>query len=218
LSFHSQESSLHKVFTWFLLLIVCFCFFYGLCLLVFSFALNFWWTGFHSIFLFTGLFFLDDEFEQNKIKINITGLMIWWWMWNERLQLFHILDSFFYLTPQVWISWLFDPTSQNKCCFVLFLLLFCRIGLPNNNNKQWHGNFLQLCCSFVPLGWSLKPNYCWEIWFPEIVKKGLLLLFSIIMPTWFFTDIFTPKNNNYVSEYFLKHFNLVLTLELSYQV
>ncbi len=42
LSFHSHESSLHKVFTWFLL-IVCFCFLFRLCLLVFSFALYFCW-------------------------------------------------------------------------------------------------------------------------------------------------------------------------------
>ncbi len=67
LSFHSHESSLHKVFTWFWL-IVCFCFFYGLCLLVFSFAVNFWRMGSHPWFLFTGFFFLDDEFKQNKIK------------------------------------------------------------------------------------------------------------------------------------------------------
>ncbi len=39
------------------LLIVCFCFFFGLCLLVFSFALYFWWMGSHPWFLFTGFFF-----------------------------------------------------------------------------------------------------------------------------------------------------------------
>jgi hypothetical protein len=44
LSFCNHESSLHRVITWFLL-IVCFCFFFGLCLLVFSFTLYFQWMG-----------------------------------------------------------------------------------------------------------------------------------------------------------------------------
>jgi hypothetical protein len=43
LSFRSHESSLHRAFIWFYFVIVCFCFFFGLCLLVFSFALHFWW-------------------------------------------------------------------------------------------------------------------------------------------------------------------------------
>jgi hypothetical protein len=55
LTFCSYESSLHKVFTWFLL-IVCFCFFFGLCLLVSSFARYFWWMGSHPWFLFTQFF------------------------------------------------------------------------------------------------------------------------------------------------------------------
>ncbi len=49
LSFRSHEYSLHRVFTW-LLLIVCFCFFFWLCLFVFSFALHFWWMGSHPWF------------------------------------------------------------------------------------------------------------------------------------------------------------------------
>jgi hypothetical protein len=44
LFFYCHESSLHRVLTWFLL-IVCFCFFFRLCLVVFSFALYFWWMG-----------------------------------------------------------------------------------------------------------------------------------------------------------------------------
>jgi hypothetical protein len=52
LLFHSHESPLHKVFIW-LLLIVYFCFFFGLCLFVFSFALYFWWVGSHPWFWFT---------------------------------------------------------------------------------------------------------------------------------------------------------------------
>jgi vacuolar-type H+-ATPase subunit I/STV1 len=39
--FVAMSPLLHRVFTWFLL-IVCFCFFFGLCLLVFSFALYFY--------------------------------------------------------------------------------------------------------------------------------------------------------------------------------
>ncbi len=51
------ESSLHRVFlTWFLL-IVCFCFVFGLCLRVFSFALYFRWMGSLPWFWFTGFFF-----------------------------------------------------------------------------------------------------------------------------------------------------------------
>jgi hypothetical protein len=63
----TRESSLHKVFMWFLL-IVCFCFFFGLCLLVFSFALYFWWMGSHPWFLFTGFFFftLISDIEYNS--------------------------------------------------------------------------------------------------------------------------------------------------------
>ncbi len=137
------------------------------------------------------------------------GLLIWWWMSNESLQLFYILDSFFYLTAQVWISWLFDPTSQNKffcCCF----FCCCSAGLVYLATTTNHhmGNFLQVCCSFYTLGWSLKPNYCWDIWFPEIMKKGFYYYFFI--PTWFnFHWHFHPpkkklnnNNNNYVSGYF----------------
>ncbi len=51
LSFDSYESSLDRVFTW-IWLIVCFCF---SCLLVFSFALYFWWMGSHPWFVFTFL-------------------------------------------------------------------------------------------------------------------------------------------------------------------
>ncbi len=64
LSFGSYESSLHSVFTWFLL-IVCFCFMFRLCLLVFSFALYFWWMGSHPWFLFTGFFFFTKS--SNKL-------------------------------------------------------------------------------------------------------------------------------------------------------
>ncbi len=49
LSFCRHESSLHRVFAWFLL-IVCFRFFFWLCLFVFSFALYFWWMGSHPWF------------------------------------------------------------------------------------------------------------------------------------------------------------------------
>ncbi len=53
LSFCSHESSLHRVFIWFLL-IVCFWFFFRLCLFVFSFALYFCYRGSHSWFWFIG--------------------------------------------------------------------------------------------------------------------------------------------------------------------
>jgi hypothetical protein len=56
LTFHCHESSLHRVFTWFVLMYVfvstlgCVCF-------VFSFALYFCWMGSHPWFLFTGFSF-----------------------------------------------------------------------------------------------------------------------------------------------------------------
>jgi hypothetical protein len=43
--FHSHGSYVHRVFTLFLLHIVCFCFFFGLYLLVLLFALHFRWMG-----------------------------------------------------------------------------------------------------------------------------------------------------------------------------
>jgi hypothetical protein len=52
-------------FTWFLL-IVCFCFFFGLCLLVFSFALYFWWMGSLHWFLCKGVFFFLNTFVPRK--------------------------------------------------------------------------------------------------------------------------------------------------------
>jgi len=49
-SFHNHESYLHRVFPFFLL-IICFHFFFGLCLFVLSFVLYFWWMGFYPWFL-----------------------------------------------------------------------------------------------------------------------------------------------------------------------
>jgi hypothetical protein len=56
---YKRESSIVFTFffSFFFWLIVCFCFFFGLCLLVFSFALYFWWMGYHPWFLYTGFFF-----------------------------------------------------------------------------------------------------------------------------------------------------------------
>jgi hypothetical protein len=51
LSFCSHESSLHRALIW-VLLIVCFWFFFRLCLLVFSFALYFCYMGSHPLFWF----------------------------------------------------------------------------------------------------------------------------------------------------------------------
>ncbi len=53
----NHGSYFHRVFTW-LLLIVGFCFFFGLCLRVFSFALHFWWMGSHPWILYTGFLLL----------------------------------------------------------------------------------------------------------------------------------------------------------------
>ncbi len=65
MSFCSHGSSLHKVFTWFLLIV-----FFELCRLVFSFALHFWWTGSHPWFLFTRFFSFSmaklENIEENK--------------------------------------------------------------------------------------------------------------------------------------------------------
>jgi hypothetical protein len=63
LSFHSHESSLHRVFTFCIMSLPDFCSLFafvcifGLCLLVFSFALYFWWMGSHPWLLFTGFYF-----------------------------------------------------------------------------------------------------------------------------------------------------------------
>jgi hypothetical protein len=61
----------YKVFTWFLL-IVWFCFFFRLCLLVFSFAFYFWWMGSHPWFLFIGFFFVDLSIF--KVKFTPQGI------------------------------------------------------------------------------------------------------------------------------------------------
>jgi hypothetical protein len=68
MSFCSHGSSLHRVFTWFLL-IVCFCFFFELCQLVFSFALHVWWMSSHPWFLFTKFFsFSNGEARKHRRK------------------------------------------------------------------------------------------------------------------------------------------------------
>jgi len=53
----NHGSYLHRVFTR-LWLIVGFCFFFGLCLLVFSFDLYFWWMGSHPWILYIGFLLL----------------------------------------------------------------------------------------------------------------------------------------------------------------
>jgi hypothetical protein len=54
LSFCSHESFVHRIFIWFSFTIF---FFFGLCLLVFSFASYFCWMGSHPWFLFIIFFF-----------------------------------------------------------------------------------------------------------------------------------------------------------------
>jgi hypothetical protein len=71
LSFCNNESSLHKVFIW-CLSIVYFCFFFGLCLLVFSFALYLWWMSSYPWFLFTRFFF-----QICKDQLNRTSRFFW---------------------------------------------------------------------------------------------------------------------------------------------
>jgi hypothetical protein len=62
--FRNHESSLHRAFTRFFY-IVCFFSSFGLCLLVFSFALYFWWMGSHPWFLFYKVFVLNITVEPN---------------------------------------------------------------------------------------------------------------------------------------------------------
>jgi len=83
-------------------------------------------------------------------------LMIWCWMSNESLRLFCILDSFFFiLLHKFGSAGYFIPLAKTN--FVLFLLLFCRIGyLANNNKKQSHGKLSAALLQFCTLGWSLK--------------------------------------------------------------
>jgi len=61
LSFRSLESYLHKVFfsLFFVDYLFLFFFVFGLCLLVVSFALYFWWMASHPWFLYTRFFFLS---------------------------------------------------------------------------------------------------------------------------------------------------------------
>jgi hypothetical protein len=75
-------------------------------------------------------------------------------MSNESLQLFYILDSFFYLTPQVWISWLFHSIAKT-----IFIFLFCFVcvvvlqdWLPGNNKKPSHGKLSAGLLQFCTLG------------------------------------------------------------------
>jgi hypothetical protein len=84
LSFCNNESSLHKVFIWFLL-IVCFCFFFGLCPLVFSFALYFWWMGSYTWFLFTRFFFqiCKDKLKRtSRFSLDLILLVLETKTWN----------------------------------------------------------------------------------------------------------------------------------------
>jgi hypothetical protein len=128
-------------------------------------------------------------------------LMIWWWMSNESLQLFYILDSFFLslLHNKFWISWLFHPTSQNKTKFLFcFLLVFLQGWLYLATTNKAHGNFLsagllQFCTHWVE-AWNLIIAGIYD--FHKLWKRASIIIIIIIiffMPTWFFHWHFHPK-------------------------
>jgi hypothetical protein len=70
LSFYSFKSYLFCVFFLYFSLIVCFHFFFGLCLLVPSFAMYFWWMGSCPWFFYTRFFFFLNLCKVMIVTIN----------------------------------------------------------------------------------------------------------------------------------------------------
>ncbi len=81
LSFCTHESSLLRVFAWFcccwLFAFVYFILFFGLCLLVFSFALYFWWIGFHSWFYLKGF---SSSYDTNINMVRGPEIILHTWL------------------------------------------------------------------------------------------------------------------------------------------
>jgi len=123
-SFCNHESSLHRVFFY---LIVCFCFFFGLCLLVFSFSLYFWWMGsldFHlqGFFFFWTLLCQGSDMWGKRVTQNWKqkGICPLFSLSQKRLKndipLFLIISSlsFVMLKKAGRVVWLLAPFAFNK--------------------------------------------------------------------------------------------------------
>jgi hypothetical protein len=108
LSFHSYESSLHRVFTWFLL-IVCFCFW---CLLVFSFAFYFWWMGSHPWFLFTQFFFPSLTTEEPDESLQVSFLQSFTPSWSEKFHLERCPPNTLHTPPRLLHRWKIPPIHK----------------------------------------------------------------------------------------------------------
>ncbi len=130
-SFCNHESYLYKVSPPFFLFIIFFCFFFGLCLLVLSFAFYFWWMGSHLWFLYTR-FFVSASVEEPSLA---TPAFIISFTFKEQT---HHLSIYLVIFWVVIISYAWGsvfkyqpwksvvnilPTQGYKCCLLLLLLL-----------------------------------------------------------------------------------------------
>jgi hypothetical protein len=109
------------------MLIVCFRFFFGLCLLLLSFALCFWWMSSRSWFLYTEFFFLLLGFQWIVVHWLVPGHIIPSWLhkssnaklksprascWTHSKQTKLLRKS---QVSHVWYEWRIRSKSQHIC-------------------------------------------------------------------------------------------------------
>ncbi len=116
----SCQQAARDLFFAYFLLVVCFCFFFGLCLLMLSLALYFWWMGSHPWFFIYRVFLL--------IRTD--------WKWAE-------------LWAQLALDWLsfFHPVpskhGSNLTCNYNSLLYLLRVACAPHY-RWWSGHFIHL--------------------------------------------------------------------------
>ncbi len=149
---------IESLFLFIFLLIVHFCFFFGLCLLVFSFALYFWWMGSHPWFLFTWVFFSFSP---------IFTFLCPWWGLKSRSMLgdFH---TYIYVCVYIYILGELLLNQLSYCCknqlHSFFLKQKIQVLWLNQlmyQNFNWFSNLLVLTkvTTIDYFQWILEINY-----------------------------------------------------------